>query len=76
MADDKKPADDARAKFLEALEKKKSKNAPAPGTGRSAGSKVSGGQATGGAPGRFQRTGGAGSSFNFTPLVSNNLSAS
>ena len=26
MADDKKPADDARAKFLEALEKKKNKN--------------------------------------------------
>jgi hypothetical protein len=59
MADDKKPADDARAKFLEALEKKKSKNAPAPGTGRSAGSKVSGGQATGGAPGRFQRKSGS-----------------
>jgi hypothetical protein len=58
MADDKKPADDARAKFLEALEKK-SKNAPAPGTGRSAGSKVSGGQATGGAPGRFQRKSGS-----------------
>ena len=30
MADDKKPADDARAKFLEALEKKKNKNAPLP----------------------------------------------
>ena len=51
MADDKKPADDARAKFLEALEKKKNKNAPAPKEGRSSGSKVSGGQATGGAPG-------------------------
>ncbi len=59
MADDKKPADDARAKFLEALEKKKSKNAPAPKEGRSAGSKVSGGQATGGAPGRFRRKSGS-----------------
>ena len=59
MADDKKPADDARAKFLEALEKKKNKNAPAPKAGRSAGSKVSGGQATGGAPGRFQRKSGS-----------------
>ena len=59
MADKKEPTDDTRAKFLEALEKKKSKNAPAPGTGRSAGSKVSGGQATGGAPGRFQRKSGS-----------------
>ena len=59
MADDKKPADDARAKFLEALEKKKGKNAPSPGSGRSSGSKVSGGQATGGAPGRFQRKSGS-----------------
>ena len=59
MADGKKPADDARAKFLEALEKKKSKNAPAPKEGRTSGSKVSGGQATGGAPGRFQRKSGS-----------------
>lgn len=60
MADnDKKPADDARAKFLEALEKKKGKGGHNPQAGRSAGSKVSGGQASGGAPGRFQRKSGS-----------------
>lgn len=55
---DNKPADDARAKFLAAIEAKKKKNT-GPTSGRSAGSKVSGGQASGGAPGRFQRKSGS-----------------
>lgn len=59
MTDKDKPADDARAKFLEALEKKKNKNAPVAGSGRSASSKVSGGRPTGGAPGTFQRKSGS-----------------
>ena len=59
VTQNKKTADDARAKFLESLEKKKNKNSPTPKEGRSAGSKVSGGQATGGAPGRFQRKSGS-----------------
>ncbi|CAB4879058.1 unannotated protein [freshwater metagenome] len=58
MTDNGKPSDDAKAKFLAAIEAKKKKNA-APTSGRSAGSKVSGGQATGGAPGRFQRKSGS-----------------
>ncbi len=58
MTDNKKPSDDAKAKFLAAIEAKKKKNS-APTSGRSAGSKVSGGQATGGAPGRFQRKSGS-----------------
>ncbi|MDP1721560.1 MAG: DUF5302 family protein [Candidatus Nanopelagicaceae bacterium] len=56
---DKKPADDARAKFLEALEKKKQKGAAGSTSGPSSGSKVGGGQAAGGAPKRFQRKSGS-----------------
>jgi hypothetical protein len=59
MADKKEPADDTRAKFLEALEKKKNKGGSNPSGGSKGGSKVSGGQATGGAPGRFQRKSGS-----------------
>lgn len=59
MADNKEPADSARAKFLEALEKKKNKGAANPASGPKGGSKVSGGQASGGAPGRFQRKSGS-----------------
>lgn len=56
---EKKPADDARSKFLEALEKKKQKGVTGTGGGPSSGSKVGGGQASGGAPKRFQRKSGS-----------------
>ena len=56
---DKKPADEARAKFLAALEKKKLKGAAGSTGGPSSGSKVGGGQAAGGAPKRFQRKSGS-----------------
>jgi len=56
---DKKPTEDARSKFLEALEKKKQKGATGTGSGPSGGSKVGGGQASGGAPKRFQRKSGS-----------------
>lgn len=55
---DNSPADDARAKFLAALEKKKNKNTSLPGGGTSAGSKVSGSQAGGAPAARFQRKSG------------------
>ena len=58
MTEAKKPADDARAKFLEALEKKKEKGGAGNGAGPSSGSKIGGGQAAGGAPKRFQRKSG------------------
>ncbi len=58
MADDKKPSDDARAKFLEALEKKKHKNSALPGSGNSSGPKVGGAQAGGAPAPRFQRKSG------------------
>ena len=54
-----KPTDDARSKFLEALEKKKQKGATGAGGGPTSGSKVGGGQASGGAPKRFQRKSGS-----------------
>ena len=57
MTEAKKPADDARAKFLEALEKKEKGGAGNSG-GPISGSKVGGGQAAGGAPKRFQRKSG------------------
>lgn len=56
---EKKPADEARAKFLEALEKKKQKGATGNTSGPLSGSKVGGGQAAGGAPKRFQRKSGS-----------------
>lgn len=56
---EKKPKDDARAKFLEALEKKKQKGVTGSATGPNSGSKVGGGQAAGGAPKRFQRKSGS-----------------
>ncbi|MBI3429082.1 MAG: DUF5302 domain-containing protein [Actinobacteria bacterium] len=56
---EKKPADDARAKFLEALEKKQQKGASGSTNGPGSGSKVGGGQASGGAPKRFQRKSGS-----------------
>ncbi len=55
---DKKQPDDARAKFLEALEKKKLKGASGNMGGPLSGSKVGGGQARGAAPKRFQRKSG------------------
>ena len=58
MANDKKPADDARAKFLAALEKKKNQNKPNAGTKNSAESKVRGSQAGGAPAARFQRKSG------------------
>jgi hypothetical protein len=56
---DKAPKDDARAKFLEALAKKKEKGAAGNTSGPMSGSKVGGGQASGGAPKRFQRKSGS-----------------
>lgn len=53
------PQDDARVKFLEALEKKRQKGAGGSTTGPTSGSKVGGGQAAGGAPKRFQRKSGS-----------------
>ena len=53
------PQDDARVKFLEALEKKRQKGAGGGTTGPTSGSKVGGGQAAGGAPKRFQRKSGS-----------------
>lgn len=58
MADDRKPADDSRAKFLEALEKKKHKNSSLPGSGTSSGPKAGGAQAGGAPAPRFQRKSG------------------
>jgi len=58
MADGEKPADDARAKFLEALEKKKHKNTSLPGGGTASGPKVGGAQAGGAPAPRFQRKSG------------------
>ena len=51
--------DDARAKFLEVLERKKSKGATGSGGGPGVGSKVGGGQSANGAPKRFQRKSGS-----------------
>ncbi len=55
---EKTPKDDARAKFLEALEKKKQKSIGRAGAGPSSGSKV-GGASGGDAPKRFQRKSGS-----------------
>lgn len=55
----KKPSDDARTKFLEALDKKKQRGASGTSGGPEAGSKVSGGLASRGAPKRFQRKSGS-----------------
>lgn len=55
----KKPTDEAQSKFLEALEKKKRKSVAGDSAGPSGGSKVGGGQASGGAPKRFQRKSGS-----------------
>lgn len=59
LENEKKSVDDARAKFLEALEKKKRSSNSGNSAGPSSGSKVGGGQATGGAPKRFQRKSGS-----------------
>lgn len=59
MPDNEEPTSDPKAKFLEALEKKKHKNSSLPGGTSTSGSKVSKGQASGGAPGRFQRKSGS-----------------
>lgn len=56
---DEKLADDARTKFLAALEKKKQNSGAGNSAGPSSGSKVGGGQASGGAPKRFQRKSGS-----------------
>jgi hypothetical protein len=56
---EKKPTDEARTKFLEALEKKKQKGTTGAGSGPSGGSKVGEGQAPGGASKRFQRKSGS-----------------
>ena len=53
MSSEKKPSDDAKAKFLEALEKKKNKNSSLPGNGASSGPKVGGSQTPGAPAPRF-----------------------
>ena len=58
MADEKKPVDDARAKFLEAIEKKKHKHSSLPGSGNASGPKTGGAQAGGAPAPRFQRKSG------------------
>jgi hypothetical protein len=56
--EEKRSKEDSRAKFLEALEKKRQKGAAGASSGPGAGSKVGGGQAAG-APKRFQRKSGS-----------------
>lgn len=56
---DKKPTDDARARFLEALEKKKKKGARDTAGGPAGNFKVGEGQASGSASRRFQRKSGS-----------------
>lgn len=56
---DGKLADDARAKFLEVLEKKRKKNGSGSRGGPSSVSKVGDVQASGGATKRFQRKSGS-----------------
>lgn len=56
---DKKPADDARAKFREALEKKKQKGKAGTSGGPAGGLKVGEGQTSGGATKRHQRKSGS-----------------
>ena len=51
--------DNAKAKFLEALEKKKNKGSTSSKGGPSAGSKVGGSQNSGGAPKMFRRKSGS-----------------
>lgn len=55
----KKPNDESRTKFLEALNKKKQKGVSGTGGGPEAGSKVGEGQASRSAPKRFQRKSGS-----------------
>ena len=55
MSSEKKPSDDAKAKFLE---KKKNKNSSLPGNGASSGPKVGGSQTPGAPAPRFQRKSG------------------
>ena len=57
--DEKKDQDPIRAKFLEALEKKKKSSTSGTSAGPTGGSKVGGGQAGGSAPKRFQRKSGS-----------------
>ena len=57
--DKEEAKDDSRAKFLDALEKKKQKGVAGSNGGPGAGSKIGGGQAAGGAPKRFQRKSGS-----------------
>ncbi len=57
--DKDKASNDSRVKFLDALEKKRQKGAGGSNGGPGARSKVGGGQATGGAPKRFQRKSGS-----------------
>ena len=58
MSSEKKPADDAKAKFLEALEKKKNKNSSLPSSSASSGPKIGGSQTPGAPAPRFQRKSG------------------
>ncbi len=58
MSDDKSTSEDPKAKFREALEKKKNKGGATPGGQGSAGSKVGQGQQGPGAPKMFRRKAG------------------
>ena len=55
----KKPKDDSRTRFLEALEKKKQSSDTVSNVGPSSGSKVGGGQTSGEAAKRIQRKSGS-----------------
>ena len=55
----KKPIDDARTKFLEALDKKKQRGVSGTMGGPEAGSKVGGSRASRAVPQRFQRKSGS-----------------
>ena len=58
MSDEKSSSQDPKAKFREALEKKKSKGGAAPGTGGSSGSKIGQSQQGAGGPKMFRRKAG------------------
>jgi len=59
MSEDQKPADDAKAKMLEALAKKQKGNTSGKSAGPTSGSKVGSGQTGGAAPRMHRRKSGS-----------------
>ena len=59
MSEDQKPANDAKAKMLEALAKKQKGNPTGKSAGPTSGSKVGSGQTGGAAPKRHRRKSGS-----------------